>query len=78
MVLAGRAEAWGNFGHEAIALIAWDELAPAKENELNKIFAGAPSIYGGKTGIDALMFAATWPDVLREGHEHGGTLDVPL
>jgi hypothetical protein len=79
LLLATReANAWGNFGHEAIALVAWGELSPAQQAALNAIFAGAPSIFGAKSGIDALMFAATWPDVLREGHKHGGHLRVPL
>ena len=77
ILAAPNAGAWGNMGHEAIALVAWNELSPAQQTEVNDIFAGAPSIYGSKQGVDALIFAATWPDVLREGHEHG-SLNVPL
>ncbi len=73
-----KAGAWGNFGHESIALVAWVELSPAQKAAVDAIFAGAPSIYGTSRGVGALMFAATWPDVLREGHEHGGHLRVPL
>ena len=73
-----RAGAWGNFGHESVALAAWGQLSSTQQAAMNKIFAGAPSIYGSKTGQDALLFAATWPDVLREGHEHGGHLSVDL
>ena len=76
--IASKAGAWGNFGHESIALVAWVELSPAQKAAVDAIFAGAPSIYGTSRGVEALMFAATWPDVLREGHEHGGHLRVPL
>ena len=77
-VAVPKAGAWGNFGHESIALVAWVELNAAQKAAVDAIFAGAPSIYGTSRGVEALMFAATWPDVLREGHEHGGHLRVPL
>lgn len=73
-----KASAWGNFAHEAIALVAWGEFSPAQQASVDAIFAGAPSIYGTSRGVDALMFAATWPDLLREGHQYGGHLKFPL
>ena len=53
-------------------------ICPAQQAAVDAIFAGAPSIYGTNRGVDALMFAATWPDMLREGHQYGGHLKIPM
>ena len=70
--------AWGNFGHEAIAIVAYSRLDSDARERLDAVFAGAREIYGDKTGLDALMYASIWPDLLREGHQHGGHMNVPL
>ena len=58
--------AWGNFGHETISLIAWQQLTPAEQASLDKIIAGAPDIFPAEAEPSALFFVATWPDVIRE------------
>ena len=48
---------WGNFGHEAIATVAYSRLNSDARERLDAVFAGAREIYGDKTGLDALMYA---------------------
>jgi hypothetical protein len=57
--------AWGAFGHEVIAIVAWRQLPPHDREALNQIFSGAPEIYGDQTGLDAFEYASTLPDQLR-------------
>ena len=77
LVLASHAWAWGAFGHKTIALIAWSELSSDQKERVNQIFAKCPSIYGSQQGTEAMMYAAVWPDLLREGHRMKH-MDEPL
>lgn len=70
--------AWGTFGHETIALIAWSRLTLHEQEQLDQIFAAAPEIYEGRSGLKAMFFAATWPDQLREEHFGNAGIIVPL
>jgi hypothetical protein len=72
------ASAWGQLGHEVVAEVAWTRLGTAERVHLDSIFAGAGTIYGNMRGEKAMQYASIWPDLLREGHQHGGHMDVPL
>jgi hypothetical protein len=61
------AAAWGDDGHEAVALIAQAYLDPAVRQKVNALLAADPD---SLTAHD-MASAATWADKLREANENG-------
>lgn len=64
--------AWNDFGHKAIAYIAYEDLTPQAKERVNAILAKHPqheALVGRVKKLDAellaFMGAATWPDMLR-------------
>ncbi len=55
---AGPAPAWGDFGHEVTALIAYRHLTPAAKSEIDRLLASAPDPL---TAPD-IASRATWAD----------------
>jgi hypothetical protein len=77
VITASRVSAWSAFGHEAVALIGWDQLTTKQQDAVSKIMAGNPAIFGSGTGTAPLLVGATWPDTVRyEATE--ATPNVPL
>lgn len=68
--------AWSAFGHETVALIAWDQLSPKQQSAISSVMAANPSIFGSGTGTAPLLAGAVWPDTVR--FEMGATPNVPL
>jgi hypothetical protein len=70
------AYAWDDFGHRVVARIAWENLTPqARSRAIAILRAAAPETgLGGSVGgtlsqeqeIALFVFAATWPDVVRD------------
>lgn len=59
--------AWGDDGHEVIALIAYAHLEPAVQTKIKALLAADPDPL---TAHD-IAAAATWPDKLRDVNENG-------
>jgi S1/P1 Nuclease len=67
------AHAWDNVGHMAVAGLAYDELPPAKQQQLDAILRQHPKVNFIIEGFpdaniedrDFVMAAATWPDLAR-------------
>jgi hypothetical protein len=71
--------AWNNYGHMAVAAIAWERLSDKpdiqakittllKRNPLyNSFIAGVPQDIHDKVGF---MMAATWPDIIKGDGQH--------
>jgi len=66
--LAARAYAWGNEGHEVVALIAYSYLTPAAKAKVDALMASDPD---GLTGRD-FASRATWADAYRESTGYHG------
>lgn len=77
VVLSGRpAYAWDDFGHRVVARIAWANMTPqARARAIAILRAAAPEtgLRGTVSGtlsqqqqIALFVFAATWPDVVRD------------
>ncbi len=77
LVLGARpAHAWDNFGHRLVARIAWDNMTPQARARAISILRNAgrdTGLRGTVTGtltrqqqIDLFVFAATWPDEVRD------------
>lgn len=77
LVLGARpAYAWDNFGHKLVARIAWENMTPlARSRAIAILRAAQPEtgLQGTVTGtlgpqqqIDLFVFAATWPDEVRD------------
>ncbi len=73
----GRLLAWGDFGHEMVALVAWGELGPQQRAAVSAILGGNPEIFGTGTGTAPLLVGATWPDKVRF-EARMSTPNVPL
>jgi len=76
LVLGARpAYAWDDFGHRVVARIAWENMTPQARARAITILRAAPPETGlfRSTGsatsqqqqIEMFVFAATWPDVVR-------------
>ena len=59
---------WGEFGHEAVADLAWAQAKAATRLRLAEIFKGAPEIFKARVGVEALEHAALWPDIIRSAY----------
>jgi len=77
LVLGARpAYAWDDFGHRLVARIAWDNMTPQARARAIAILHGAGAdtgLRGTVSGtltpqqqVDLFVFAATWPDVVRD------------
>jgi S1/P1 Nuclease len=77
VVLSARpAHAWDDFGHRVVARIAWANMTPqARARAIAILRAAAPEtgLRGSVSGtlsqqrqIELFVFAATWPDVVRD------------
>lgn len=66
--LGGEARAWGNEGHQVVALIARDHLAPPVRRRVEQLMAGDRDTL---TGPD-IASRATWADAWRRGHPETG------
>jgi hypothetical protein len=77
LVLGARpAYAWDDFGHRLVARIAWDNMTPQARTRAVAILRAAAletGIRSGFTGtlspqrqMELFVFAATWPDVVRD------------
>jgi hypothetical protein len=62
-----RAAAWGDEGHEVVALIAQTYLTPAVRKKVDALLAADSDPLTAHT----MPAAATWADKLRETNEHG-------
>ena len=70
------AYAWDDFGHRVVARIAWENMTPqARARAISILHAAAPEtgLRGSVNGtlsqqqqIALFVFAATWPDVVRD------------
>jgi hypothetical protein len=76
-VTATRARAWSAFGHETIALIAWDQMTPRQQAAISKIMQANEPIFGSGTGTAPLLAGAIWPDTVRFEQDQS-TPNVPL
>ena len=65
--LSHPARAWGNEGHEVVALIAQAHLTPAARQKVNALLAADTDPL---TAHD-IAAEATWADALRDANEHG-------
>ncbi|HET7233041.1 MAG TPA: S1/P1 nuclease [Longimicrobium sp.] len=77
LVLGARpAYAWDDFGHRLVARIAWNNMTPqARTRAIAILRAAAPEtgLRGSASGtlsaqqqMELFVFAATWPDVVRD------------
>src|SRR3954470_19659050 len=70
------AYAWDDFGHRLVARIAWENMTPHARARAIAILRGAShdtGLQGAVTGplserqqMELFVFAATWPDVVRD------------
>lgn len=70
------AYAWDDFGHRLVARIAWENMTPQARARAVAILRGAShdtGLQGSVTGtlspqqqMELFVFAATWPDVVRD------------
>ena len=70
------ARAWDDFGHRLVGRIAWENMTPqARAHAIAILHAAAPEtgLRGSVTGtlspqqqMELFVFAATWPDVVRD------------
>jgi hypothetical protein len=75
-LLSLHALAWDNPGHMAVAGLAYDELAPAQQQKLVALLKQHPDLApisdGFPDGVPSdrefVMAAATWPDLIKNGH----------
>lgn len=58
IVWAGHAIAWGEKGHRAVALAAYEKLQPPVKQQVDRLLA--------VKGFDSLADAAVWPDLVRD------------
>lgn len=56
------AEAWGNTGHQLIAIIAYRQLTPAAREKVDRLTA---VLFKDKNPSARFLRASTWPDQLR-------------
>jgi S1/P1 Nuclease len=73
--------AWNDFGHMAVAAVAWQHLTPAARTEASKLLRMNPDYALWVAGLEpdardvtAFMRAATWPDAIKHelGHRDDG------
>jgi hypothetical protein len=76
-ITVSRASAWSAFGHETIALIAWDQMTPKQQAAIMKIMQANEAIFGSGTGTAPVLAGATWPDTVRFESDRA-TPNVPL
>ena len=80
---AGRALAWNNIGHMAVAYVAWQNLSPALRTRVSALVSANPlysqwsalipaSLTGDRRDMYLFMIAATWPDQIK-----GDSADFP-
>ncbi|MGC1460336.1 MAG: S1/P1 nuclease [Steroidobacteraceae bacterium] len=72
--------AWNDFGHMAVAAVAWQHLTPAARTEATKLLRMNPDyprwveqLEPDARAVTAFMRAATWADAIK--HESGNTDD---
>ncbi|ALS98961.1 S1/P1 nuclease [Lacimicrobium alkaliphilum] len=58
IVWAGHVSAWGEKGHRAVALAAYEKLQPQAKEQVGSLLA--------IKGFDSLADAAVWPDLVRD------------
>lgn len=58
IVWVGNASAWGEKGHRAVALAAYEKLQPQAKKQVDRLLA--------IKGFDSLADAAVWPDLVRD------------
>lgn len=82
LLCTGRAFAWNSTGHMAIALFAWRQLDRSQRQGAHTLLRAHPHYqrYLAEKRPDdvpedewAFLRAATWPDWVREGHEHSNS-----
>ena len=78
------AMAWNAAGHRLSALIAWQQLTPASQQEIAELLAGHPDYAGWREKADAVetafIFAeaATWADSIRhDPHYYDADRETP-
>jgi len=79
MLSASPARAWDDFGHRLVGRIAWENMTPTARARAIAILRAAPfdsglrgSVHGHLTSTQQMqlfVFAATWPDVVRDTTE---------
>ena len=57
--------AWGEFGHETIAAIAQDNVAPATRTKIRALFRAEKLLGTPECRLDSMEDASTWPDCVR-------------
>jgi hypothetical protein len=77
LATAPGAQAWSAFGHETIALIAWNQMNASQQAAISKIMAANVPIFGSGPGTAPLLEGAIWPDEVRFEADHS-TPNVPL
>jgi len=68
--IAPRAMAWGDRGHEIVALIAWQLLTPTTQQQVTNLLATDDS---GLTGND-IAAQSTWADEYRDSDRNGARI----
>ena len=72
--MASAALAWNGTGHEAVALVAWDQLTPPQREALSQVLKAHPRYQkdlmqhlppGEDPAEHAFLEAATWPDYVK-------------
>ena len=71
--------AWNNYGHMAVAALAWDKLAekPDVQAKITALLKLNPLYEQWTDGVSediqdkvAFMMASTWPDIIKRDHKH--------
>jgi hypothetical protein len=77
LVLApvGQALAWGDEGHQIVALIAYERLDPAVKQSIDEMLAADDQVLpmrDGRMTNQSFATQATWADYFRDSQGHGG------
>src|SRR5579875_1387528 len=65
LVPAAPALAWGQFGHQTVAQIAYRNVRPATRRQIDRLIRASAALDVGKCAIHTLDDASTWPDCIR-------------
>ncbi|MBX7527839.1 S1/P1 nuclease [Qipengyuania vesicularis] len=64
-LLPAQAQAWGFFAHQTTGQIAWENVAPATQAKIARLFRAAPLLATPECPLASIEDASTWPDCVR-------------